>query len=195
MRLSLLAHPALAPSLQRLLPYCPHKASVTYLSPYRSEARRQLRAAAESAVSGDTILLLDGFDLLPEYAWNNGEGTLIIPALHDAAALLIGAEKYHTLFTSFEGGISWFFPGANREVCLTPRADCQLLCLLSAAQLEMRGNALAARAIAQYNEWDYFEMEADLSILESLLCSAAASEEAIVFAPGETVSPHAVTGL
>lgn len=187
MRISLLANAALLPILQPLRAISPHETELTVLSEFPAQARRQLRAAAETACRCDALLLLDGADLLPESGWRNGEIPLVVPRVHNAASLLLGGDgEFRRLFTLYDGGLCFFPPGARRELCCGPQADCQALCALLATQLDLP-DGLEARAIARYNGWDYFERDCDFSLLESLLGGQWPHSDALVFSPGETV--------
>lgn len=189
MKLSLLANAALSPIIELLRALSPHETTLTLLSDQPRTARRQFRAAAESAYGSDAVLLLDGTDLLPEADWRNGSTPLVVPRVHNAAALLLGGnDEYRRLFRAYDGGIAWFIPGARREYCPGPREDCQVLCALGGTQLELPDSALAARAVARYNNWDYFDHPCDFSLIESLLGGEWPVQDAIVFAPGALVT-------
>lgn len=184
MRLSLLANAALASIIEPLRALSPHETNLRILSDRPRDARRQLRIAAETAYHYDALLLLDGFDLLPASGWHNGAVPLVVPRVHNAAALLLGGEdKYRRLYRLYDGGISWFIPGAPGEYSPGPREDCQALCALTCTQLNLPDSTLAARAVSQYNGWDYLEQSCDLSLLESLLGGQWPLRDAVVFAP------------
>lgn len=189
MRLSLLANAALTPIIEPLRALSPHETALTFLSDQPRTARRQLRAAAESAFGFDALLLLDGADLLPDTEWRNGESALVIPRVHNVIGLLLGGdEEYRRLFRFYDSAPAWFIPGADREYCPGPREDCQALCALDATQLELPDSVLAARAVARYNNWDYMERSCDFSLVESLLGGEWDASDCMVFAPGAPVA-------
>lgn len=184
MRLSLLANAALTPIIEPLRALSPHGTDLHILSDRPRDARRQLRVAAETAFHCDALLLLDGYDLLPESGWHNGAVPLIVPRVHNAAALLLGGDdEYRRLYRLYDGGLSWFIPGALREYSPGPREDCQALCALTGTQLDLPDSTLAARAVSQYNGWDYLEQSCDLTLLESLLGGQWPVRDAVVFSP------------
>lgn len=184
MRLSLLANAALAPIIEPLRALSPHRTDLHVLSDRPRDARRQLRIIAETAFHCDALLLLDGYDLLPESGWHNGAVPLVVPRVHNAAALLLGGDhEYRRLYRLYDGGLSWFIPGAQGEYCPSPRGDCQALCALTGTQLDLPDSTLAARAVSQYNGWDYLEQSCDLTLLESLLGGQWPARDAVIFPP------------
>lgn len=189
MKLSLLANAALSSMLEQLRALSPHATELRLLSSNASEARREVRAAAESACHCDALLLLDGYDLLSETGWQNGDVPLVVPRVHNIAALLLGGnDEYRRLFAMYDGGICWFLPSASREYCPGAPEDCQALCALTCTQLDIPDSTLAARAIAKYNNWDYMEHGCDFSLLESLMGGQWPVNNAAVFAPGALVA-------
>lgn len=189
MKLSLLVTAAMKPLAEALLQNTLHTPHWMILSDDFATARRQIHRAATEAHGTDALLLLEGYDLLPDFMWENGDVPLVVPKLHTLAGLLLGNEdKYRSLFLSYDGGLCWFLPSAHREYSPTPPDDCQALCHLTVTQLPGSDDTLRARAIAQYREWDYLEESCDLSLLESLLGGQWGN--AYVFAPGETVCLH-----
>lgn len=188
MRLSLFANAALAPILTPLLALSPHETSFVILDSTPSEARRRLRTASENAFGPDALLLLDGVDLLSEDGWQNGDIPLIVPRVHNTAALVLGSDHaYRHLFSFYDGNLCWFLPGAHQEFFCSPQADCQALCYLADTQMDLPDKSLKARMIAQRQEWDYLEAPCDFSLLESLLGGQWGTESALVFGPGEMV--------
>lgn len=190
MKLFVLSNAVLQPYLNKMLPQSPHHTDVCYLVGSPHERRTQLRAHIAGAAHYDAVVLLDGTDLLPEQGLAAGELPLVMPRVHTVIDLLLGgARAYRQLFSEYDGGICWFLPGARQELCLSPREDCQCLCYLADTQLFLRDSELTARAVAQYNDWDFRAVQTDLSLLETLLFGGWNSPDILTALPQERLYP------
>lgn len=188
MTLSLLVNTDLRPCVEKLLPLCPHTIQLHFLSKDLYEARRQIRHALAQSEGFDAVVLLDGLDLLPSAPWENGAAPLVIPRVHDAAALLLGAVTYRALFDRYDGGICWMLPGMTHPFFTTPEEDCQVLCHIVDLQLSIPDTEPEARSVCRYHNFDYIRAAGDCSLLESLLGGGHDLQDAVVFAPYSMVS-------
>lgn len=171
MTLSLLANKLLRPYLEQLTPLCPNQLDVTYLSEQPAQRQAQIARHLQSTVGYDAVVLLEGTDLIPEEGWQVGATSLVMPDVHNVAALLLGgADAYRRLFERCGGGVCWMFPGARQELHAGHPDDCQTLCLVTDTQFALPDTTLYAQTIAHYHGWDFIRTPSELSLLESLLC-------------------------
>ena len=181
MNFLLVASSPLQPFVERLLPQSPHEIGTVFLPEATPAAARALLSRLPEGC--DALLLADGAALL------DGEGLsagmrLVLPRVHNAASLLLGAARYRRLFAQQEGGVCWRLPGWERELFFSPAADCNCLCYLGDTQLGLPDDALAARASAREHGWDFLCREADPALLSALLAGDW-DERFTVAAPGE----------
>lgn len=171
MKLFVFARPCLQQYLEKLLPNCPHEVDFLWLPEQSdSELEPMLQEQLAQAKGYDAVILADGGSLLPENGLTSPHAPLVIPRVHNAVSLILGgSEPYRRLFDEFGGAIAWYLPGADSELLDCSQSECACLGYLADTQLILNDDSLKARALAQQNNWDYFNVETDYSLMTALL--------------------------
>lgn len=192
----LAAPPHLRPYLEKLLPLCPRRPEICYLPETPAESRRKLRELAETPGSSDTLLVLGGADALPEEGLTAAARQILIPRVHNEAALLLGSdEAYRALFLAYDGAVCWMLPQTHRPLTLTPWESGSALCYIADTQLGLWDTGDQARAVARAREWDFFQTASELHLLERILRGCFQEEDVFLVPVGESVKRSAMREL
>ncbi|MCI8649509.1 MAG: DUF1638 domain-containing protein [Anaerotruncus sp.] len=185
MRFFLVSHPALQPVLERLVPQTAHQIDLCF-----PETSAQLPELLRQTQGYDAILLPDGASVLNEQALAATDVPLVLPRVHNCAALLLGgADAYRALFTQYNGAVCFAVAEALETLHFSPAADCNCLCYLADTALGVADGSIQARLTARVNGWDYFNREINYHLLEQLLCGNWEEEQLLVVPRGMAVSP------
>lgn len=190
MKFFLAASSSLRSCLEVLIPNSPHQFDVLYLSEQSLDDPDLIQKHISGASGYDAILLADGAGFVSENGLQAGEIPLVIPRVHNCISLLLGgSDAYRNLFARFNGELCWALPEAGSELCFIPRGDCTCLCYLADTELNLNDASLGARAIAQKNGWDYFQVENDLSLLNRLLTGDWEHDDILIVPKNQSVFP------
>lgn len=189
MKLSLVASPHLAPYLERLIPASPHQFEVVMLSGNPAADMKLVQTHIAGATDYDAVVLTDGIYAVPDNGLTAGSVPLVIPRVHNCVSLLLGgAVSYRRLFETYNGKICWYLPFGEHELHFSAPKDCTCLCYVADTRLCMSDNSLTARVLAQHNNWDYVEEEADLSLLDRLLSGDWDEDDILIVPAGGTAA-------
>ena len=172
MKLLLAASAPLRPYLERMLPASPHRIDPVYLP--AAPDNQTLGGLIADAAAYDALLLADGEVWLPEDGAPIASCArpIILPRVHSAASLLLGPARYRRLFRRFDGGVCWRLPLCTEPLFDSARGKAFIRQAERSVRQIAKAHAVAARAAAQENGWDFFEEESDLSLLARLLAGA-----------------------
>lgn len=177
MNLLLIASPCLHPFFARLL-------SETDCAMTLQAPSARLCDQIKNAHGYDAIVLADGAEMIPLAGLCAYNIPLILPRVHNAAALLLGgADAYRALHDRFDGAICFVPAGSKTPLCVTPRADCACLCYLADTALCLPDTALAAATDAHESGWDFFNAECDYTLLRRLLAGDWSDDAFVRVAP------------
>ncbi len=179
----------LRPYLERLLPASPHE--VELLCFEDGIPAPELLEHQISRVTGcDAVLLPDGAAVLGETGIRAGSIPLVLPKVHNCAALLLGgADRYRGLFERYQGGICWQTAGFAAPLVSGAQDECSCLCYLADTRLGLQDTSAEARVTAKRYGWDFFETETDLSLVERMLSGNWDKDLFLTVRPGEKVLP------
>lgn len=177
MKLFVSATTALRPILERMSEQSPHEIVI-------GDSQTPLPTSGY-----DAILLLNGTDAVGEEICAQ-EISLIVPLVHNSAALLLGsAERFRNLFERYAGGICWFFPGSYEVQPSCAAKDCSQAILLADTQHGVYSDELQAMRYARENELDFTYCEMDAGLLSRLLNGEWDGDDILVAAPYTALVP------
>lgn len=188
MKLFLITGVSLRPYVEKLISDSLHEIEPFYLSDSSCRDPVFLQEKLWKTGGYDAILLTNGSACIPDNGLRAGDVPFVLPRVHNSISLLLGnAAIYRNLFHRYGGGLCWALAGMEHPLYFAPAADCSCLCYLADVSLGIADTSLFARAIAQKNQWDYFEQASDSRFLARLLNGQWDGEDIVKVAPGQSV--------
>lgn len=176
----LVATSALHPYLNKMIAKTSHQVRLV-------DSAQDVQALIDGTTDVDAVILADGEEAVSEQGLTAKDIPLIIPRVHNAAALLLGgSDAYRSVFAVYQPGICFLFPQMEQPAYFSAQQECDCICYFADTAYGCEDTSLAARSVAQTHGYDYIEREIDPRLCQALLDGSVQSHpDIVVVGPGE----------